>query len=513
MYVNGTREASISSDTGSSSSDSGTLKLGHSSGDYFDGKIDDARIYDRALSASEVKDLYNAGGLAKRNATADPLFPNKLVSHWTMDGPDVSGSTVKDVKGSNDGTKQGDPIARSGRLGQALDFDGSDDYVSLNGLGSTTHDLSEMTVSFWFKTNNSSQETNSAPVSHRDDWDNYWAFLAKDNPDEFTATVQDNNVGALARASFTVGEWEHFTMVFRGNNSLKLYKNGTEKDSITDVPTTTPSLTATDAYIGRLQGTPNYIDGKIDDVRIYDAALSADEINRLYTATKPDTVNSSQNNKLTDGLVGMWSFDGSDLTSATATDVSANSNDGTLKSDPKPAIGNIGQALEFDGVDDYVEVSNEENFDIDRITVSFWARVEGQSSDNDYPRPVSKGQSATNNGAYGIRVTDPDQNGAGFRVKDSAGSTHDAVDSSGIENDKQWHHYVGVYDGSIQKFYIDGDQKGSNSWSGTINDVSDPVHIGDGNNERHFNGDIDNVRIYDRALSDNEIQRLYSLGR
>lgn len=477
----------------------------------FNGKIDEVRIYNRALSASEVKDLYNAGGHAKRNATPDPLFPNKLVSHWTMDGPDISGSTVTDVHGSNDGTKQGDPIARPGRLGQALEFDGVDDYVDL-GTNDFATGSQNRTFTAWIKPNDVSTDqfiTSLGSNANGKRWscriDGSGGLRIEIEGSSYVSSLIPNN-----------DEWNFIACVLDGSTLgdhilwLGTMSEQASGDSSVNTDSTYANIAELTDDHNSSFGTGQSFNGKIDDVRIYDQALSADKIIRLYNATKPDTINSSQNNKLTDGLVGMWSFDGPDIdwSTNTATDVSRNNNDGTING-PKAGIGKIGQALEFDGVQDGVKVSDNPTLDISGdYTFSAWLKLDSKDS---FQRIVTKEGNSTSFGyILGVHQT----NVAQFIVGD--GDNNDEVISSTLLEVGKWYHAVGVANGSTLKIYVNGDLENSKSTTVTQAPNDQPLCIGARNsscNSTETNGKLDNVRVYNRALSDQEIKRLYHLGQ
>ena len=75
-----------------------------------------------------------------------------LVSYWTFDKQDISNNTVKDVWGENSGTIVGNPTVVSGQVGDALEFDGSDDYVNLTNLGDFGSQIGSSTFEAWVKT-------------------------------------------------------------------------------------------------------------------------------------------------------------------------------------------------------------------------------------------------------------------------------------------------------------------------------------------------------------------------
>jgi hypothetical protein len=199
----------------------------------------------------------------------------------------------------------------------------------------------------------------------------------------------------------------------------------------------------------------------------------------------------------TDGLIAYYPFIGN------ANDGSSNGNDGivygaTLTTD---RFGNPDSAYNFDGVDDYIEVAASSNLDItDEITIAAWVRIE-QPGGYGFPQHYVVDSRDGSGGGYGLNIdTDRLQMGVGDHWADlpltfEAGS---------------WHHLTGTYDGSEIIVYIDGFETTSVSYGGwEIKSSSEPLYIGQRYtfNER-FDGIIDDVCIYDRALSETEIQQL-----
>ncbi len=86
------------------------------------------------------------------NGYTEPVVTNGLVSYWTFDRQDIDGDTVKDVWGENDGKIVGAPKVVGGQVGEALEFDGSDDYVNLTNLGDFGSQLGTSTFEAWVKT-------------------------------------------------------------------------------------------------------------------------------------------------------------------------------------------------------------------------------------------------------------------------------------------------------------------------------------------------------------------------
>ena len=203
-------------------------------------------------------------------------------------------------------------------------------------------------------------------------------------------------------------------------------------------------------------------------------------------------------------LVGWWKLNESSGT--TANDSSGNENNGTLMGDPQWVAGKIGGALQFDGTDDYVEVPDSPSLDItDTITIVAWVFREVDSGA--YERIVAKSASAGFD--YWLHISTGDTTGGGF--SDIGGSnpcvSFNAAPGTSIPLN-QWTHLAFVYDGTYLKGYVDGQlDKSENIGSFTIRTSTRPLWVGRLQNTYDFDGLIDEVRIYSRALTEAEIQR------
>jgi hypothetical protein len=117
------------------------------------GKLDDVRLYNRKLTAGEVKSLYNQG-VSKLNKTPTSTLTNGLAGHWTFDGKNVVGGVALDssVSGNNGNLIN---IATSsfysiGKIGQGFNFDGTDDYIDL-GNPASLNITGAITFGAWVK--------------------------------------------------------------------------------------------------------------------------------------------------------------------------------------------------------------------------------------------------------------------------------------------------------------------------------------------------------------------------
>tara|TARA_Y100001934_G_scaffold282129_1_gene394544 strand:+ start:2953 stop:4356 length:1404 start_codon:yes stop_codon:yes gene_type:complete len=209
--------------------------------------------------------------------------------------------------------------------------------------------------------------------------------------------------------------------------------------------------------------------------------------------------------ELNRGLIGHWTFD--DGKGSIARDVSGRGNHGAVKGGAKWTKGRIGGGLEFDGKDDFVAIPNESQFDITgSITVSAWVRVES------FTRPwqaiVTKGdrawrlQRASRSRSVGFACSDLSRK----QVGDLLGKKDVA--------DGEWHHVAGVLDGNRISIFVDGllDTSKPSSPNISVNDYAVFIGANSQAGGRLFHGLIDDVRIYDRALSVEELRALVKAG-
>lgn len=276
------------------------VNLGKISSSYLGGILDDVRFYSTALSATQVTDLYRASNAKEvDNANHREVLTNGLVGYWTFDGRDIkwsdTGTEIKDISGNgNHGDALGSLATTSvipGTLGQALSFNGSSDYVDIGTLADTAT-TSAFTVSAWIY---QSSLVSGSIVTRSKDTNPFWlvdsndTYGGSDDIRTFIESGSGDNFGYTTDNVHSSGSWEHWVSVFDGTlsgnaNRLKLYKNGTQQSLtfIGTIPAATVSSGTVHANIGGYYNSASW-NGKIDDVRIYNRALSSSEVANLYS--------------------------------------------------------------------------------------------------------------------------------------------------------------------------------------------------------------------------------------
>jgi len=210
-----------------------------------------------------------------------------------------------------------------------------------------------------------------------------------------------------------------------------------------------------------------------------------------------------------EGLISHWELDEAD--GAIAID-SLGSADGILINGPvwQPGGGRFLGALEFDGIDDAVDLGPLDIVSGTGITLSMW--VKADDFDIHDGRFISKATGTSESRHYWMLSTLREDQ-LRFRLK-AGGSTSTLLSSPGQLQAGVWYHISATYDGTAMRIYKDGVEVASTAKTGSI-DTNPAVSAAIGNQpqgagSRPFDGLIDDVRIYNHALTDVEIMALAS---
>lgn len=185
-----------------------------------------------------------------------------------------------------------------------------------------------------------------------------------------------------------------------------------------------------------------------------------------------------------------------------AKDSSKFKNDCTLKGNPKWIDGKFGKALELDGKT-WGEVPDADSLDLtSALTIEAWVKLYGGGEGTQ--SAVEKG-SAWIEGEYNLAALY--SNGTILQMRDLPEECNDENIGSNIQDNK-WHFLVGTWDGSTIKLYIDGNLDREMPCAGTLLTNNEPLFIGArGGTQRFIIGALDEIKIYNYALSREEIVR------
>jgi hypothetical protein len=466
FYINGSLSGTPDQTSGTpSGSTVGSICESSSSANRFDGLIDDIKIYNTVLSSSSIIKLYDQG-ISKNNVTPKLSLKSGLVSWWTFDGKDMVNGQVSDISGNNKNANlvniSTSTFYISGKLGQGLNFDGIDDYISAGNVSSSIN-----TVSFWIKTRNTTKK------------------IMDLNGNESIESI----VGTISANSFT---------------SPTIYINGVVASTITAntwyhvVITTNTPVNASAVEIGRIGSS--YFQGILDDVRFYNRSLSINEVKQLYNEGNTKVQSTVANESLKSGLLGWWTFDGKNMTNGRVLELSGNNNSAYLNSISTSTFfvpGKIGQGFNFDGVNDFMSTQTSITIPASNtFSFSFWIRDNGLSSG----ATISIG----NNVFCG-------RNGTAFNCTVDGNSSGSATTPINFF-DRKWHHVVYVVNGNNQSIYKDG--VAGTPATETVTSPSGTVRFGNRPaSGSFFLGVLDDIRVYNRVLSTTEIMELYNMGK
>tara|TARA_R110002110_G_scaffold205320_1_gene417590 strand:- start:1459 stop:5328 length:3870 start_codon:yes stop_codon:yes gene_type:complete len=486
----------------------------------WDGEISDVQVYDAALSASEIWDIY---------ANSKPRATNQ-VSRWKLNG------NALDEWGANDGTVSGAlPLparANTPVVGDSLNqrsiasFDGVNDYISIPdsadlSFGNGTTD-SEFSYGFWIKAN---EANGDGLVTKRD------IGVAEEYEVQFSGVPADGMLFQIWDASTNgkiatktgvawehVGEWAYVVVTYDASSTvggMKTYVNGLEIPT-TDVSSgsyTAMEDTGEDVVFGAFNDPSGYFGGNIVNVALYSDVRTASEVLTDYENGYIDETDAN--------LVSYWPLDGDYLDWKGSNDGTNNGSTIVKAIDGPMGKRNFGSSdvLSFDGSSGFIEVTNSTDFDVgtsDEFSITAWIKTTSATTNM---RIATKRDSDNTAPIWAFNVGNPSTGVASFRVNDNSGSGGQA-DANGTVavNDGCWHHLVGVLrrDGSdsIADLYIDGSLHVTDT-TATMGSMTTtgPLYIGQlSTGIQRFNGDISDVLYYNDALTADEIKYLYSNG-
>ena len=205
---------------------------------------------------------------------------------------------------------------------------------------------------------------------------------------------------------------------------------------------------------------------------------------------------------VTEGLIGFWTLDEDTINGKTAHDVWGD-NHGEIIDHSGTAKGKINEALELDGVDDCVQLP-----DLGTevaVTVEVWVNLQGGFQGN--AGLVSTfGAELWKSGTIHFRINEA---GPGVSMDKNDGGV---IPPPGPIEQNQWYHCAYTCDTSKNEMtlYVDGEPLATTTSGGVPNNLT-CLRIGASYNGRYFPGILDEVRIYNRALSDDEIEQNYNV--
>ena len=309
--------------------------------------------------------------------------------------------------------------------------------------------------------------------------------------------------------------WRNFTVVYDGTGlaNTKLYVNGilhTDNycnDNVGIATELATNVTSGGISFGKRNDNLGFLDGALDDIAIYNRALTPAEITQLYTAAEePVATCPPLAPNLQNGLVGYWPFCGN------ANDESGNGNNGVVNGATlaEDRFGNAGSAYSFDGVGAHINCTNNIGGAYSSFSVVSWLKVTDYPSEN-FGKILDFGGSV---GRFFLSNSYLD--GFEFGVTESNINNDALAQITSFGSEDQWLQVAGVWESDQYiALYINGVLVAYNSIFPVVNEISiapnSQLLFGMRYNESdYFNGTMDDIAIWNRALTQEEIAQLYS---
>ncbi len=472
----------------------------------FNGILDELRLYNRTLIASEIRELYDETKIShseKVYGSGDNGLLNEsgLVGLWHLNGNALDSSGE-----GNDGTEQnGVAITNKGRFQQAYEFDGVNDFIDVNSVKDNFNRTKDFTITGWVNWLGGDRMYMLGYESSR------FVFGKRNEKVHFRYTNATGSGFTIESiTTFTLNEWTYITVTYESSSqTVNIYYNGNFENSGT-IPITNDFDGVQLITIGSISGIGSFWNGTIDEVRVYNRSLSSSEIRELYNeslATHSEKVYGSGDLGLRNesGLVALYHLNGNAL------DSSGNGNDGTEQGGV--AVTNKGrfqQAYEFDGVDDFIDVSDDDTLDLNvSFTLSAWVNAKEEPISN--TGLIDKYQNDGNQRSWRWTLSQNEINIVLAQIG-SSGDTDRSFNNCGITEFNKWTHLAVTKDVAAISYYKNGVFCDTDTTtSDTLFKTSEDVFIGfERQNEVYFNGSIDEVRIYNRSLSAEEVREVFN---
>jgi len=476
LYLDGTQVGELTV-AGDVTGEDG-VRLSHPS-ESFHGLMDEVVIFPRALTPLQVQELYH-----------------RPVLHLAFD--ESGGATdFEDSSGfENDGSCAGSTCPGTsveGVLGTALDFDGDDDAVRADGVANDVAGGAYSVGGFFRLTGDKGPHPTLFDFSTPGGW--FRAELNATNYESRKAQLWYYDPGQDWRVYgdgwLEWDRWHHVMLVVEKDGDGHVYLDGEEV--ITFTTTTLPQ--SEDRFtVGHGPGYSTPFQGQIDEFVAYGFALSPEEVEALYQAGTTMLrlpLDDPPGVRLFEDTLGQH-------------DVRCGAEGGS--GDHCPTVGVAGRdnfALRFDGgadgAGDYVEAIEMASGELRALTIATWVKPLSLPS-GEIMRFVTLGDDRAvlrYDGTQGVGQLH-------FYVKTEAAFHHLRLDGALDAGD--WHHVAGAYDGAEMKLYLDGSLALTRTVEGNVASV-DTILLSHENETLH--GLLDEVAVYRRALSGEEVEALY----
>lgn len=460
--------------------------------------------------------------------TATSQIPNYVPQNGLVGWWPFNSNAIDESGNGNNGTPVNSILTldRFGNTNNAYSFDGNGDYIRIPHTNSLR--LSgDFSISSWvrptaintFNTFLSKASNNQTSVAG---W--VWGYSNFSQPTKlhFQGSPFFNGISVSSVGDpLPLNTWKHLVVSYDSSVSLlKYFLDGSLIDTFFVAYDFTNSNL--DLFIGNhfqnndttlFVPTNGDFTGDIDDIGMWNRALTQQEITNLYNGSTPPPCNPLPGNLMT-GLVGYWPFCGN------ANDESGNGNNGTVNgaSLTSDRFGNTNSAYEFDGIDDHIIVQDNQIFSVlgnASYTASAYVKFNSMPASAQNILGQGDGDGQYENKFFRLYGQNSQFSG---HIRGNLSDPFDTRCNDSIVSPTTWHHIAMVRDyGNTLKLYIDGQLKSTQT---DITGIANPytnqrdIVMGaffDANSNAYFNfleGSLDDICIWNRALTNQEINQL-----
>ena len=451
-----------------------------SSDGYFDGQLDDVTISNNALDSNQVQSLYQTS-----------LNKNSNITEVSYNFAEGSGTQANNSNGSNgnltlhNGVQWQDDSATGHN--SILDFDGTNDYGSINGLETG----GAMTFSAWVNYDSFQHWSHIFDFSDENSGNGIYLSNASTTNDlRFKIYGADGSEGYMGISDFwQANTWTHVTATFDETGLMRVYKNG-ELAAENNSGVIVQKMVRTNTNIGS-----NSFDGQLDDITILNSALDSNQVQSLYQASFNTLYSSEVSYNFTEGS-------GTQANNSNGSNGNLTLHNGVQWQDDSATDHN--SILDFDGTNDYGSINGLETGGA--MTFSAWVNYD---SFQNWSRIFDFSDENSGNGIYLSNASTT--NDLRFRVYGADGS-EGYIGISDFWQVDTWIHVTATVDETgLMRVYKNGELAAENN-SGVIPQKMVRANTSIGNaltGSNFFDGQLDDITISNSALDSNQVQSLY----
>jgi hypothetical protein len=455
-----------------------------------------------ATTSNSGNSLAAGSSFKSCNYSATVLATTGLVNYWRLG--EASGTSAADSKGTSTGTYVGTPTlgaadAIAGDANKAVSFDGVDDTMDVPDT-TALRENGSWTMEFWAKAT-SFPAANFPGMVRKGDATTANGFIVWYDRTTHKLRYKRNNVStSLDNTELFTGEFHHYALAYDGT-TLKAYVDGTQTDS---VAVTWPTNAGTNAFqLGRADFFGNLV---IDEFAYYNTAMTAAtaqahfRCGQRYRDAVMDTSGLQSYWRLSEPF-GSVAFDSKGTVDGDYVGAPTLGQPGALT-----AAGDLGP--DFDSLNDWVDFGDFYDFTgTAAFTAEAWIN-RGTGRETGYRWILGKDTTNAPRDGWNINLA------ANTHIVDferwSNGTSNTIASTTAIASGT-WYHLAATYDGTTMRLYVNGVQQASAASSISQLNTTYPFRIGavGATGGAKYSGTIDEVAIYNRALSAAEINAHY----